>query len=75
MTFFYLTNFYDQSLPHVIHALGCPDMPDMNELSYLGPYNNCSEALRSAGKKVTNATVCACCCEKLKASILNNNSC
>ncbi|QDH79507.1 hypothetical protein FKX85_10840 [Echinicola soli] len=75
MTFFYLTNFYSHSAPHIIHALGCPNMPDMNELGYLGPFNNCSEASRSASKKFDNIKVCECCCDKRKKPIVNNAPC
>lgn len=75
MTFFYITNFYEPSALHVIHALGCPDMPAMNELSYLGPFNNCSEAHRAASKKFENVKVCECCCEKHTKAIVHPSSC
>ncbi len=75
MTFYYLTNFYSHTAPHIIHALNCPDMPDMSELSYLGPFNNCLEAHRHASKKFENVTVCECCCDKHKKAIINKASC
>ncbi|GAB3646426.1 hypothetical protein GCM10028791_06570 [Echinicola sediminis] len=70
MVFFYLTNFLQKDAEHVIHVQGCSEMPEMDSLSYLGPFNNSLEALRTAQKRCDDANVCAHCCKDLQKTVL-----
>ncbi|GGZ27259.1 hypothetical protein GCM10007049_20040 [Echinicola pacifica] len=70
MIFYYLSNFYKKTGAHKVHAMSCPEMPDMNELSYLGPYNNSGEAVRNASKKYENVETCEHCCGNKVKSIV-----
>lgn len=72
MVYFYLTNFHLKSAPHRIHAQGCSDMPSMEDLAYLGPFNNSDEALRNAERKYSNVQKCEKCCSPRKQAILNS---
>ncbi len=48
---------------HEIHAQGCPHMPDMLDLTYLGPFNNSKEAVRKAKLNYQEVKTCPECCE------------
>jgi len=73
MVFFYLSNFYQKSGEHEIHVQGCPEMPEMDSLTYLGPFNNSLEALRSAQKRFEDVNVCEHCCKDLQKSVLSGD--
>ncbi|MDN3670060.1 hypothetical protein QWY93_12070 [Echinicola jeungdonensis] len=66
MIFFYLTNFHQKEGVHEIHAQGCPQMPGMLELTYLGPFNNPEEAVRKAKVKYDEVKTCPECCQSKK---------
>ncbi len=70
MVFFYLSNYHQRAGLHEIHAQGCSQMPNMLNLTYLGPFNNCKEAFRKAIASYEEVELCPLCCEKLNQSIL-----
>ncbi|WP_215222980.1 hypothetical protein [Echinicola shivajiensis] len=72
MVFFYLTNFLPSDEGHEVHVQGCPEMPKMDSLTYLGPFNNCHEALRSAKRKFSAVSTCPHCCSMENQSIVSS---
>ncbi|WP_186756287.1 hypothetical protein [Echinicola salinicaeni] len=70
MVFFYLTNFLPNDEGHEVHVQGCAKMPSMDSLTYLGPFNNYKEALRSAERKFDEVSVCPHCCSTQNNTVL-----
>jgi len=69
MKFFYLSitkNPFDVS---EIHEQNCPSIPPMSERTYLGPFNNGQEALRTAAERKKNVVVCTECCGSKSAPV------
>ena len=68
MKFFYLDITRDPSEASEIHERDCPNIPPMANRTYLGPFNNAMEALRTALQRKKNVVTCSKCCRtKLKS--------
>ena len=63
MKFFYIAEEKSIEGTREIHVQDCPNIPDMLNRKYLGPFNNHKEALRSVLKLDPFALCCPICCE------------
>lgn len=70
MKFFYISSVPNQDNLFEIHERDCPNIPNAINRDYLGPFNNGSEALRTATRNKGNATLCASCCQGVTTSII-----
>lgn len=70
MKFFYLSITRDPSEESEVHTQDCPSLPPMEGRSYLGPFNNASEALRNATEKKGYVTLCPRCCKNKKSAVV-----
>ena len=62
MKFFYLGITKNPLEISEVHLKDCPHLPPMLHRTYLGPFNNAKEALRSARERKKNVTTCVKCC-------------
>jgi len=69
MKFFYLDITRNPSEVSEVHEKDCPKIPSMVNRTYLGPFNNAREALRTALERKTNVIACPQCCQAKMSSI------
>lgn len=69
MKFFYIADTLSASGFKEVHEQDCPNIPDMLNRKYLGPYNSHIEALRRIKHTDSLAVCCTTCCgSNLEAS-------
>jgi len=69
MKFFYLGITKNPSEISEVHEKDCPNIPPMVSRTYLGPFNNAGEALRTALERKKNVVTCSECCQTKMNSI------
>jgi len=62
MRFFYIADKSSASGFKEVHDQDCPEIPDMLNRKYLGPFNNPSEAIRRVKQTDPLAVGCEVCC-------------
>ncbi|NVJ87405.1 MAG: hypothetical protein HWE15_13935 [Algoriphagus sp.] len=70
MKFFYISSQTNPDNLFEIHERDCAHIPDAINRDYLGPFNNGSEALRTATRTKNNVTLCPNCCQGQNAAII-----
>ncbi|GMQ31637.1 hypothetical protein Aconfl_42820 [Algoriphagus confluentis] len=70
MKFFYLSSIQNADGNHEIHEKECPNIPDLIDRDYLGPYNHGNEALRKALEINSKSVCCPVCCTLSKEPVI-----
>ncbi|MBN7812548.1 hypothetical protein J0A68_16455 [Algoriphagus sp. H41] len=71
MKFFYLSSIANGNGDFEIHDKECGSIPGSLDRDYLGPFNNCQEALRKAQSLNPKAVCCDSCCKTTFQAVIN----
>jgi hypothetical protein len=70
MKFFYLATKNNNDGQFEIHDRECPNIPNILERDYLGPFNNSMEAIRHAKLINPDAVMCKSCCKEVRKTLV-----
>jgi len=62
MDIFYINTVIDSNGKYKLHKAGCPELPKIDNIRFIGIYNNYKEASGAAKKNFTDITGCEICC-------------
>lgn len=62
MAKYYVNKQPESTGKHEVHQSGCPHLPSIGQLVYLGEFDSCSEAVMEAEKYFIHVEGCEFCC-------------